>query len=185
MAAIALSVGIAAGWLLRGVDTGDPTAASRSVALATRAPQAVPGTRIDAPRPQSISVHGTDRDDHDPDTGRDDGPRQEPQHVPHDAIANASAYEPFIELDETDPYVEEIDAKQRTLNRREDFLAFGDGPVARSRSVQVALSARNPQTECLPLGAAGCRRDLDCCGAGACRTRAGQIAGFLECTKVR
>ncbi len=186
MAAIALSIGIAVGWWSRGIDSSDTPAPSHGVTSATRAPYESLETSNDALRPQSISAHGPDRD-----TERIEGPRPVAQRPPHDVIADASAYEPFVEADETDPWVEqveqieEVDAQQRALDRREDFLAFGDGPVTRDRSVQVALSARNAQAQCLPLGASGCRRDLDCCGAHVCRSRAGQIAGFMECTEVR
>ncbi len=188
MAAIALSIGIAVGWWSRGIHSGNTPAPSHGVTSTTQAPYESLETTNDALRLQSISAHGPDRDDHDRDTKRIEGPRPVAQRAPHDAIANVSAYEPFIEPDETDPWVEqieEVDAQQRALDRREDFLAFGDGPVTRDRSVQVALSARDAQAECLPLGASGCRRDLDCCGARVCRTRAGQIAGFMECTEVR
>ncbi|MCP5066321.1 MAG: hypothetical protein GY946_07105 [bacterium] len=188
MAAIALSIGIAVGWWSRGIHSGNTPAPSHGVTSTTQAPYESLETTNDALRLQSISAHGPDRGDHDRDIERIEGPQPVAQRAPHDVIADASAYELFIEADETDPWVEEIeevDAQQRALDRREDFLAFGDGPVTRDRSVQVALSARNAQAQCLPLGASGCRRDLDCCGAHVCRSRAGQIAGFMECTEVR
>jgi hypothetical protein len=76
-----------------------------------------------------------------------------------------------------------MDAELRARHRSEDFEAFGDGPVARDPVATRAPSDETASDDCLPLGAQGCRRDVDCCGVEVCRTRAGEIAGFLQCSE--
>ena len=185
---VALALGLATGWWLRGGDTKAPQAAS-SAAPQSRVPStdlqpaAVPARPED--RELSMAARNAARADTQSRTPAASGTAEPPALA--DPVGDAPAAERLLDAALLLPTegLEDPDAEQRARDRREDFDEFGDGPVARQPTADPAEVAQTVAADCLPLGARGCRRDVDCCDAGICRTQAGEIAGFRECREAR
>ena len=188
---VALAVGLAGGWWLRGDDTNVPEASlgdtpAVRVPGAELRPAAEPARQDD--RQQPIGAQSVDGDDVPGEAPAES--RLPARLAPPDSGAKASFSErppdsdPQLRVESVED-LEDMDAEQRARHRSEDFDEFGDGPVARETTAEPAHTSEITRGACLPLGARGCRRDVDCCGAGVCRTRAGEIAGFRECSEAR
>ena len=190
VAVVALAVGLAGGWWLRGDDTNVPLASSGDTPAVR-----VPGAELRAAerprredRQQPIGAQSVDGDDVPGEAPAES--RLPARLAPPDSGAKASFSErppdsdPQLRVESVED-LEDMDAEQRARHRSEDFDEFGDGPVARETAAEPAHTATGTRGDCLPLGARGCRRDVDCCGARVCRTRAGEIAGFRECSEAR
>ena len=179
---VALAVGLATGWWLRGGDTKAPQAASSAAP-----PSRVPATELQPAAVPALpmAAQNTARADIQSETPAAPG-RATPRALP-DPVGDAPAAERLLDAALLLPTegLEDRDAEQRARDRSEDFDAFGDGPVARQPTADPAEVAEGAGADCLPLGARGCRRDVDCCDAGICRTQAGEIAGFRECREAR
>ncbi len=183
---VALAFGVAAGWWLRGADNtreGDPKVPV-NVLSGLPLSNAESQSTIEPPpqehRERKIVARIIDHNEN-----HDRAPvRLRPARLEalRGAVTNRLAAESPVEAEIGS---EEESILRRALERKADFLEFGDGPVAHDRVAEAATSEPNTSSECLPLGAQGCRQDLDCCGTFVCRTQAGQIAGFLECTESR
>ncbi len=188
VAVIALAVGLAAGWWLRGDDTKSLQASS-GVEPAVQVP--TPELR---PAAESSGAAKLPRQKHrerliaesaDRDKPQGEAPAAPPtRRVSRSPVTSASGSEPPLDTDLRTGgigEVEDMDAEQRARYRSEDFDEFGDGPVEPDPTAEPARSTKTPGSDCLALGMPGCQRDVDCCGVAVCRTRAGEIAGFREC----